>query len=57
MRTIGAFGQWDNVGVFIASNVLLLVGPYELPSLTIYLGSILTLIIIGRSTKVPITSF
>ncbi|OKP13883.1 hypothetical protein PENSUB_458 [Penicillium subrubescens] len=27
MRTIGAFGQWGNVGVFIASNVLLLVGP------------------------------
>jgi hypothetical protein len=33
MRTIGAFGQWDNVGVFIASNVLLLVGPYESPNL------------------------
>ncbi|GFF36808.1 protein RTM1 [Aspergillus udagawae] len=27
MRAIGAFGQWDNLGIFIASNVLLLVGP------------------------------
>ncbi|PWY92048.1 RTA1 domain protein [Aspergillus heteromorphus CBS 117.55] len=32
MRTIGAFGQWGNVGVYIASTVLLLAGPpvYEL---------------------------
>ncbi|GIK01708.1 hypothetical protein Aspvir_005746 [Aspergillus viridinutans] len=27
MRAIGAFGQWDDLGIFIASNVLLLVGP------------------------------
>jgi hypothetical protein len=27
MRTIGAFGQWGNIGIFIASTVLLLVGP------------------------------
>ncbi|KAJ6018804.1 hypothetical protein N7499_010015 [Penicillium canescens] len=27
MRTIGAFGQWENVGIFIASTVLLLAGP------------------------------
>ncbi|KAF7117178.1 hypothetical protein CNMCM5793_005898 [Aspergillus hiratsukae] len=27
MRAIGAYGQWDNLGIFIASNVLLLVGP------------------------------
>ncbi|KAJ5188628.1 RTA-like protein [Penicillium cf. griseofulvum] len=26
-RTIGAFGQWGNVGVYIASTVLLLAGP------------------------------
>ncbi|KXG48841.1 RTA-like protein [Penicillium griseofulvum] len=26
-RTIGAFGQWGNIGVFIASTVLLLAGP------------------------------
>lgn len=27
MRTIGAFGQWGNIGVYIASTVLLLGGP------------------------------
>ncbi|CDM33896.1 hypothetical protein CBS147339_7699 [Penicillium roqueforti] len=26
-RTIGAFGQWGNIGVYIASTVLLLAGP------------------------------
>ncbi|KAJ6187698.1 hypothetical protein N7519_002606 [Penicillium mononematosum] len=26
-RTIGAFGQWGNIGIFIASTVLLLAGP------------------------------
>ncbi|KAJ5155877.1 hypothetical protein N7492_008680 [Penicillium capsulatum] len=27
LRTIGAFGQWGNIGVYIASTVLLLAGP------------------------------
>ncbi|KAF9893107.1 hypothetical protein FE257_012518 [Aspergillus nanangensis] len=27
MRTLGAFGAYDNLGIFIASNVLLLAGP------------------------------
>lgn len=27
LRAIGAFGQWGNIGVFIASTVLLLAGP------------------------------
>lgn len=27
MRTIGAFGQWGNVGIYIASTVLLLAAP------------------------------
>ncbi|KAJ5208916.1 hypothetical protein N7449_003295 [Penicillium cf. viridicatum] len=27
MRTVGAFGQWGNIGIYIASTVLLLVGP------------------------------
>lgn len=27
-RTAGAFGQWNNLGIFIASTVLLLAGPY-----------------------------
>ncbi|KAI9043665.1 putative RTA1 domain protein [Aspergillus affinis] len=27
MRTIGAFGHWDDLGVFISSTVLLLAGP------------------------------
>ena len=27
LRAIGAFGEWDNLGIFIASTVLLLVAP------------------------------
>lgn len=26
-RTVAAFGQWDNVPIYIASSVLLLAGP------------------------------
>jgi FtsH-binding integral membrane protein len=27
LSAIGAFGQWGNIGIFIASTVLLLAGP------------------------------
>ncbi|KAJ5834988.1 RTA-like protein [Penicillium robsamsonii] len=42
IRTIGAFGQWGNLGVYIASTVLLLAGPpvYEVANFFI-LGRIL----------------
>lgn len=37
LRAIGAFGEWDNIGIFIASTVLLLVAPLVISSLLSFL--------------------
>jgi hypothetical protein len=40
LRTVGAFGEWDNLAVYIASTVFLLAAPYAPHAATAILENI-----------------